>query len=201
MESNPLTSAEFVIFTTRNYAAIKGISVSAASHQLKIIHSKGWIQPLTRGVWVNPNHPYFTPLSCVPILLGVEQGYVSFLTALHRHGAISQVPRTMQIATTGHSRRLETAFGNFEFFQLKPEMMQMGVEWSPSHLPFRIASPEKALIDTLYIASRKGKRFSSLPQLQMDFKRGKILSLLDSEVKSVRIRSSIRTHLCHYALI
>ena len=46
-------------------------------------------------------HPYFHPLSCVPYLLGKEQGYVSFLTALHLHCVISQIPKTIQIATTG----------------------------------------------------------------------------------------------------
>ncbi len=200
MESNPFTSSEFIVFTTRHYAVARDLSLSAASHQLKTMEKKKWFQPVTRGIWANPSHPYFTPMACVPVLLGVEQGYVSFLTALHRHQAISQIPRSIQIATTGHSRRLKTSFSDFEFFQLKPEMMLHGVEWSNTHIPFRMATPEKALLDTLYMATRKGKRFASLPQLQEGFRKNKFRLLLEDQVQSVRIRAAIMTQLERYKL-
>lgn len=66
-----------------------------------IVRERGALTRLTRGVWANTSHPDFHPLVCVPKLLGREQGYVSFLTALHLRGVISQIPRTIQVATTG----------------------------------------------------------------------------------------------------
>ncbi|HEC29725.1 MAG TPA: hypothetical protein ENI65_09095, partial [Gammaproteobacteria bacterium] len=160
MKFNFLNSEEFIFFTTREYAFAADISISAASGQLKRLESKGFLIRVVRGVWANSNHPYYNPLGCVSYLIGEEQGYVSFLTALHRHGMLSQIPRTIQVATTGHSRKLKTPIGVFEFIQLKPEMMKEGIEWSETRVPFLMAAPEKALLDIYYIATRKKKRFS-----------------------------------------
>jgi len=51
-------------------------------------------------------------------LMGKEQGYVSFLIALHLHGLVSQIPKTIQIATTGHARTLGSPIGRYEFLQI-----------------------------------------------------------------------------------
>jgi len=168
MKINILNSNEFVVFTTRQYANYSDTTVSAASKYLKRLSYTSSIIQLTRGIWANPSHPYFSPLSCVPVLLGNDQGYVSFLTALHRHGILSQIPSTIQIATTGHSRRLKTPVGVYEFFQLKPKLFRIGVIWNESHVSYRIATAEKALLDTFYIATRKSRRFLRLPELELE---------------------------------
>lgn len=156
------SSPEFVIFTTRDYATAAGTSMSSASRRLDRLSERKALTRLTKGVWANTAHPHFHPLACVPYLLGKEQGYVSFLSALHLHGVLSQIPRTHQVATTGRPRVLESPVGRFEFLRVKPELMRDGVDWSDTHQPFLIASAEKALLDTLYIATRKSKRFASL---------------------------------------
>ena len=180
-----------VIFSTREFAVTQGLSLSAASHRLKTISKRGEIVSVTRGVWARPNHPHFSALSCAPWLLGREQGYISFLTALHRLGAISQIPPVIQVATTGHSRSLTTRIGRFEFFQLKPEMMIEGVEWSETHIPFRMATPEKALFDVLYLATRKGRRFASLPELHRTFDQRKLSALLQVNRLPMPIKKAI----------
>lgn len=194
MTLNIFNSEEFIFFTTREYAIAAEVSVSAASKQLKRLESKGLIVHVVRGIWANSNHPYFNPTGCVPYLLGDEQGYVSFLTALHRHGVVSQIPHTLQVATTGHSRRLHTPIGDFEFFQLKPEMMTEGIEWSETRTPFLMATAEKALLDIFYIATRKNRRFSSLPELETDatlFDNKRFNELLKRLVTSRQIENAI----------
>lgn len=189
-------SEEFIFFTTREYAFAADISISAASKQLKRQKSKGFIINVVRGIWANSKHPYYNPLGCLSYLLGDEQGYVSFLTALHRHDVLSQIPRTIQVATTGHSRKLKTPIGAFEFLQLKPDMMTEGVEWSETRIPFLMATPEKALLDIFYIATRKKKRFSSLPELDIDspaFKARKFKTLVNKLIVSKQITSAIMT--------
>ena len=103
-------SADFIIFTTRDYANYSSITVPAASKRLLRLADKKLLTRVTKGLWANTGHPWFHPLACVPYLLGKEQGYVSFLSALHLHGLVSQIPKTMQIATTGHAR---TRFSSF----------------------------------------------------------------------------------------
>ena len=161
------SSDEFVVFTTREFASHVGISMSAATKRLSRLSQKRLITRITKGVWANTGHPYFHPLCCVPYLLGNEQGYVSFLSALHLHGVISQIPKTIQVATTGRARALNSPVGRYEFFQIKPELMTQGVDWSETRLPYLVASAEKALLDTLYLSTRKNRRFARMPELDV----------------------------------
>ena len=160
-------STDFIIFTTRDYASYSGLSMSAASKKLTRLSDKKLLTRITKGVWANTSHPYFHPASCTPYLLNKEQGYVSFLTALHFHGLLSQIPKTIQIATTGHSRTLTSPVADYEFIQIKPELMQQGIAWSETKLPYLQATAEKAVIDVLYIATRKNRRFARLPELTL----------------------------------
>ena len=191
-----LNSEEFVIFTTREFANRGGTTMSAATKRLTRLVEKKRLTKITKGIWANVAHPYFHPLSCVPYVLGKEQGYVSFLTALHQHGVISQIPKTIQIATTGRGRVLDSPVGTFEFFQIKPELMRQGADWSESRLPYLIASPEKALLDTLYLSTRKNRRFARLPELdvtQSGFRQGAYNRLIKELPIPTRVLSAMRS--------
>ena len=193
---NFLNTEDFVIFTTREFSSRAGVSLSAASKRLARLSSKGQLTKVSKGIWANAVHPYFHPLSCVPYLLGKEQGYVSFLSALHLHGVVSQIPKTIQVATTGRGRVLDSPVGRFEFFQIKPELMTDGSEWSESRLPYLIASAEKALLDTLYISTRKNRRFSRLPELDTadsGFRRIEFNRLMKQLPIASRVRSAMNT--------
>jgi len=160
-------SADFIIFTTRDFANYSSIAMPAASKRLSRLADKKLLTRITKGLWANTSHPWFHPLACVPYLLGKEQGYVSFLTALHLHGLVSQIPKTIQVATTGHARMLNSPVGHYEFLQIKPELMKQGTIWSDTHMPYLIATAEKALIDTLYLSTRKNRRFARLPEVDI----------------------------------
>jgi len=186
---------EQVIFTTRGYAQQEGLSLSAASGKLTRLAKKNVLTRITKGVWANRQHPWFHPLGVTPYLIGNEQGYVSFLTALHLHGLISQIPQNIQIASTGHGRRVKTPVGDYELFQIKPELMQEGMVWSETQIPYLMATPEKALLDTLYLATRKGKRFNRLPELSFSkelFSKKVFTHLLESATLPERIRSAMQ---------
>ena len=185
---------QFIIFTTRDYSSYAQLSMSAAAKKLLRLKEKRLLTRVTKGIWANTSHPYFHPLSCVSFLLNREQGYVSFLTALHLHGLLSQIPKTIQVASTGHSRKLDSPVGYFEFIQMKPELMQQGLIWSDTQLPFLLASAEKAVIDVLYIATRKNKRFARLPELTLEnslFDKNKFKHLFNQLPLSTRILNAM----------
>ncbi len=187
---------EFIVFTTYEYSVAIGVSLSAASKSLGRMSNKQEITKLVRGVWANTAHPYFSAFACVPYLLANERGYISFLTNLHRVGILSQIPKSIQVATTGHSRVTETAAGRFEFFKLSPKLFSEGIDWSNAKLPYQIATPEKALLDTLYIATRKSKRFGSLPELDLSqkfFSRRKFKKLFKNYNTTSRIKAAMKT--------
>lgn len=185
---------DFVVFTTGEFATAAKLTLSAASKRLERLVQKRFLTRVTRGVWANESHPHFQPMACVPYLLGKEQGYVSFLTALHLHGVILQIPQSIQIATTGRPRALDSPVGRFEFFRMKPQLMRQGVEWSDTRQPYLMATQEKALLDVLYISTRKTRRFAKLPELDFEDSRfdGKEFERMLRELPyPVRLRSAI----------
>ncbi len=162
-----INNKDFIIFTTREYANYAKLTMPTASKRLSRLKKKNLLTHVTKGVWANTSHPYFHPASCVPYLLHKETGYVSFLTALHIHGLLSQIPKTIQVATTGHNRTLDSPVAYYEFIQIKPELIQQDLTWSETQLPYLLATAEKALFDALYISTRKNKRFISMPELTL----------------------------------
>jgi len=189
-------SKAFIIFTTRDFAHYANLSMSAASKKLTRLKENKLLTRVTKGVWANTSHPWFHPLSCVPYLLNKEQGYVSFLTALHSHGLLSQIPKTIQVATTGHNRTLDSKVAHYEFIQIKPELMQQGITWSETQLPYLLASAEKSLIDVLYIATRKNQRFIRLPELTLTnglFSKKTFKQLFQKLPLSTRLSNAMRS--------
>ena len=184
------------VFTTRRYAVLCDSRIDVASRQLARLASRGVLVRLTRGVWGQPAHPRFTPLAAVPHLLGNEQGYVSFLSAMHLHGLIAQIPGSIHVATTGHARRLDTPVARYEFLSIQPSMMVEGIERSATEPPYNLATAAKALLDTLYIATRRGRRFASLPELDLgEVDAGALRALLLRQVRSTPIRRAMEARL------
>lgn len=192
MASILLVSQDAPIFTTHGFAQEHELSISAASHRLTRLRDQGLVESLTQGVWYQPKHKGLSRFSAVPLLLGKEQGYISFLTALNLHDVIEQIPSQITVATTGYPRKLNTPLGIYEFIKLSPTLMLSGYDWSESAQPYLLASPEKALLDTFYISTRKGRRFHSLPEIDWDrINKRKLRQLLNQQVKYQPIKSAI----------
>lgn len=188
-----LTLNKKIIFTTKELAFELGKSTASISRSLTSLCKDGEVVKLTRGVWANINHLQFTPYGACSYLLANEQGYVSFLSVLHRHNIISQIPSTIQIATTGRNRVLNTSIGDFEFIQLCPELMQEGFSVWGDGVTYNIATKEKALLDCLYISTRKGNRFNYFPEINLEkISKKKVLALAKRLIKHPSIYVAVR---------
>jgi hypothetical protein len=66
--------------------------------------------------------------------------------------------------TLGRARRVRTAAGTFSIHHVAPEVFG-GFEVTPSGV--KMASPEKALFDVLYLSGKRTREFSSLPELEL----------------------------------
>ena len=120
---------------------------------------------------------------------------------MHRHGLISQIPGSIHVATTGHRRTLDTPVGRYEFLHIKPTMMQAGIAESGTEPPYWMATAEKALLDTLYTGTRRGRRFASLPELDLDpIDLPALEELLDRQVAALPIRRAINGRLAALGL-
>lgn len=153
------------IFTTREIALLRRSSLESTIGSLRRLERQGVIKSATRGIWCIPADPQFSPFGLVPFLSGKHQAYISFLSALHLHGLISQIPQIIYAATTGHTRTVRTRVGTFSFHRIHPRFFG-GFDWYGDRKEFLIASPEKALVDTIYLSSRKGRKFRHFPEIE-----------------------------------
>lgn len=182
------------VFTTKEFSFFLKVRMDSAARTLTNFEKKKIIKKVTRGIWANDQHPHFSRYGLVPYLLGTEQGYVSFLSALHRHGVISQIPQKIFVATTGHSRRLRCSFGEFEFIQIHPRYMQIGIDWFSTTTHYGLATAEKALLDSIYLSTRKGHRFSHFPELDVtEFKKKIFFKLMKEQDFPVSIQIKIKS--------
>lgn len=155
------------VFTTAGVAQAAGVALPNASGSLADLEREGMVVRLTRGLWAIPGHADLSPYAVVPYLFkGAKHGYVSALSALNLHGMIEQIPRVVHVVTTSQRSRLSTPVGTYEFHQVHPALFDGYAPYRGSGT-FDIATPEKALFDTLYLAARKGRRYAHLPELQL----------------------------------
>lgn len=122
-----------VVFTTARAAQFGDTSVQSAVRVLQGMARSGLVTRVTRGVWAITHHPDFSPYAVLPFILGTQQdghhssrdepwsapiddvaanhhasraGYVSFVSALHLHGMLSQIPREIHVAVPKQRRQL-----------------------------------------------------------------------------------------------
>lgn len=155
------------VFSTAEVAELAGVEPSNASRDLVTLAKEGSVTRIRRGLWAVPRHPDFSPYAVVPHLFTEQPGgYVSLLSALNLHGMIDQIPRTVHVVTTIQRPALKTPFGGYEFYRIQRELFT-GFTLYRGSGNFDIATPEKALFDTLYFSARKGRRFAFLPEVEV----------------------------------
>jgi predicted transcriptional regulator of viral defense system len=161
-----IRAIENPVFTTRQIAALREGSLSATSQALAGMAKRGLVKKVTRGLWCIPDDPRFSPYALVPWLSGGHRAYVSMISALHLHGLIEQIPQIVFAATTGHTRVRKTTLGSYSYHRIHPDFFA-GFDWYGGRQDFLVATPEKALVDSLYLSSRKGKRFRFFPEIDL----------------------------------
>ena len=162
------------IFTTHELTALSGKSPSTVVQSLNHLVRHGLIMKIYRGVWAERGHRALSPFEIIPYLFPRQRVYVSFISALHLYGIVGQIPQVITLASTAHTSSIRTTAGVFSVHQIAPSFFD-GFDWYKGDDHFLIAEPEKALIDSLYLSSRKKKQFGHLPELdfpsEFSFKR------------------------------
>ena len=152
------------VFTTHELTVISGKSSSTIVQSLNRLAGQGLLVKIYRGVWAESGPQPLSPLEVIPCLFPRQRVYVSFITALHIHGIVEQIPQVMTLASPSHTRLIETKAGVFSVHQIAPALFD-GFDWYKGDGSFLIAGPEKALIDSLYLSSRRKKQFGHFPEL------------------------------------
>jgi predicted transcriptional regulator of viral defense system len=137
--------------------------------RLQALERAGLVRHLRRGLW--SLDPDLDPFALPPFLTAPLPAYVSFWSALGRHGMIEQIPRQIWVASLARPRKIATAIGTYEIHRLAPELF---AGFTGSEDQGYLAEPEKALFDLVYIRTAAASR-AYFPELLLSpgFSRGK----------------------------
>ncbi|MHC4514862.1 MAG: type IV toxin-antitoxin system AbiEi family antitoxin domain-containing protein [Planctomycetota bacterium] len=155
------------VVTTGDVAVRLRTTLSAASRILGRLKSSGLVKSLKRGLWSLSSD--IDPLVLPEYLTAPFPAYVSLQSALYLHGMISQIPQVIFVASLGRTRRITTSIGTYSIHRLVPEFLggYRTDSNSDSDQEIKMATPEKALLDVLYLAAARSRLFARLPELEL----------------------------------
>ena len=151
------------VVTTDDAAVVFHAERSAATHTLTRLAAAGLLKRIRHGLWTTDLN--LDPLLLPGYLTAPFPSYVSFQSALFLHGMISQVPHVIYVASLAHTRTVRTSLGTFSIHRLAPSFF--GGYESVQTSGVNLATPEKALLDTLYLAPARSRLFAHLPEVEL----------------------------------
>jgi predicted transcriptional regulator of viral defense system len=151
------------VVESRDVAALLQVSASNATTILRRLGTAGMIVHLSRGRWLVDKK--IDRLGLPELISAPQPAYISLQSALFHHGLIEQIPSTLYAVTPARPRKFRTPMGTISFHRMPPELFT-GFELS-SGSDAKIAIPEKALFDLLYLAPGKSRLFAKLPELSI----------------------------------
>lgn len=154
------------VFRTADAAACLRVSNPHANKILTRLAQTKHVIRLSHGQWAFPEH---VDILVVPTYLTAPfPSYLSLQTALYYHDMVSQIPSVTYAVSLARTKRHVTPIGVVSVHHVQPNFFfgytvdeQTGA---------RIATPEKALVDLLYLGPAKSGLFRSLPELELPSK-------------------------------
>jgi len=175
------------LLRTQDVSACLNIPLAQASKILERLTEAGHFLRLMRGKWAVTKN--IDPLVLPEFLTLPFPSYISLQTALFYHGMISQIPHTIYAVSLARTRLYKTALGEISIHHIQPDFF-FGYDMINQ---IKIASPEKALIDVLYLTSAKSRLFKTLPELDFpehfDYK---FANEIINNISTVRIRAIVK---------
>jgi len=150
------------VFETGDAAARLALTNTHASKALARLAAAGHLVSLRRGLWAFPGR--IDALSLPGRLTAPLPSYVSLQSALYLHGMISQVPTVTYAVSLARARQYTTPLGVVSVHHVTPGFFFGFAEVGRQGA--LIASPEKALVDFLYLAPARSMLFRGLPEVE-----------------------------------
>jgi len=151
------------VVTTGDAALAIGAERSAATQTLKRLATAGLLTRVRHGLWATDLN--LDPLLLPEYLTAPFPSYVSFHSALFFHGMVSQIPTVIYVASLAQTRTVRTSLGTYSIHRLAPSFF--GGHEVVKTSGVRLATPEKALLDMLYLAPARSRLFAHLPEIEI----------------------------------
>jgi predicted transcriptional regulator of viral defense system len=149
------------VFETRDASALLAVTPANANMILSRLADHGQLVHLARGRWLIAKN--LSRLALPELISAPYPAYVSMQSALFHHGLVEQIPAVIYAVTLGRPRRVTTPMAVISFHRLPAELFSGFVLNDDGA---KIASPEKALFDVLYLGPGRSRLFASLPELE-----------------------------------
>ena len=175
-------------FQSSDAAAYLGIGNAHASKLLARLAASGHLARLGRGRWGFKDR--IDPFALPEYLTSPFPSYVSLQSALYHHGMISQIPSVLYAVSLARTRTHPTPLGTVSVHHIDPSFF-FGHQLSGKG-PGKIATPEKTLIDFLYLSPARTRLFRALPELEFPagFKVNEARKII-GQIRPVRRRNHV----------
>lgn len=150
-------------FLTKEAAAVLGISANHAAIILFRLSAQNTVIHLARGKWAYSHS--VDPLLLPNILAQPMMAYISLYSALYYHGMIDQIPTTVFAISNGKTKVFQTPLGKISLHSMNSFLFTGYEIYGKNAL--LIATPEKALFDTLYLMPAKSHLFKRLTEIEI----------------------------------
>lgn len=179
------------VFRSADAALHLGVRPAHASQIMARLARHGMVWRIKRGLWVWAKTD---PLAIVSHLTAPLPSYVSLQTALYYHGMISQIPDVIYCVSLARTRRYRFPGGLISVHHV-PARWFFGYEPSPNG-SVALASPEKALLDFLYLGPAKSRLFAALPELSFPagFSRKRLAAMV-AQIPDHKRRTFVRNRI------
>lgn len=115
-------------------------------------------------------------------------------TALFFHGIISQIPETIYAVSLARTKQYNTSFGYIFIHHINADFFFGFGAIDGTYI--KMASPEKALLDFLYLYPARSLLFKSLPEIELSkkFNKQQALSMLE-KITVISRRNMVKARL------
>ncbi len=151
------------LFLTKEAGSVLNISANHAAVLLSRLAKQNILVRLARGRWAYSDSvdPFLLP----SILVYPMMAYVSLYSALYYHGMIEQISPTVFAISNGKTKIFETPLGKVSIHNINPNLFTGYEVYGKNSI--LMATPEKALFDTLYLMPAKSNLFKRLTEVEL----------------------------------
>lgn len=141
------------ILRSDELSAKTGIPIHYLRVLLKRQQARGLVEHVTRKLYINKLAAGFNPRDLAAVIS--PESYVSLESALNEWGVFNQSPVALTCVSTKQIRPIKTSLGNITFRTIKKELFWGFVERKTRYGKYKLAEPEKAILDWVYFRRRK----------------------------------------------
>lgn len=125
-----------------------------ARNALRRYESRGLVEHISNKVYINRLNQQFSPRELVNVLR--LDSYISLESALVDRGVTSQSPAILTCVTLGYPKTFRSRSVTIVYRKISRDLFWGFEQKATRYNTYRIAEPEKALLDWIYLSRQEG---------------------------------------------